>query len=134
MKSAALGDYLLYARAAVLVNGAATVNTVSIASATDTAVFRVLAKGDATAYPPAPQYEVAVPAATLDTYRNFVDPELLGEEFTFAGPTGTRLTAAGTAALAMTAAGDAASQRFRLEEVTGCAEFPEADDLSLIHI
>lgn len=128
MKSAALGDYLLYARAAVLVNGAATVNTVSIANATDTAVFRVLAKGDATAYPPAPQYEVAVPAATLDTYRNFVDPEVLGEEFTFAGPTGTRLTAAGTAALAMTAAGDAAGQRFRLEEVTGCTEFPEADD------
>jgi len=40
---------------------------------------------------------------------------------------GQRLTAAGTAALTV-AAGDTPNQRFRIEEVTGCAAYPEASD------
>ena len=127
MKSAALGDYLLYSKAGALMNGAATVNTVAIMSATDTAVFRMLVDGDATNYPAAPQYEVALGAAALNTYRNFVDPNVLGETFTLAATTGaTRLTASGTAPLTMTAAGTGAAQRFALEEVTGCTAYPEA--------
>lgn len=128
MKPSALGDYLLLARAGTLVNGAATVNTVAIASATDTAVFRLLADGDTTAYPVAPQYEVEPSPALLAAYRGFTDPEIRGDAFTLATPSGTRLTAAGTAALTTTAAGTGANQRFALEEVTGCTIFPEAHD------
>ena len=128
MKPAALGDYLLYARNGSLVNGAATVNTVALASATDTAIFKLLADGDSTVYPAAPAYDVASDAATLTAYRNFVDPNTLADFFTLASATGTRLTAAGSGALTVAAASEAASQRFHLEAVTGCTPFPEAHD------
>ena len=119
MKPAALGDYLLYARDGSLLNGAATVNTVSLAQATDTAIFRLLADADVTVYPAAPQYNVPPDAATLTAYRNFVDPNILADQFTFATEAGTRLTAAGTGAMTVAAASDAASQRFQLQEVSG---------------
>lgn len=128
MKPAALGDYLLYARDGSLLNGAATVNTVSLAQATDTAIFRLLADADVTAYPAAPLYNVPPDAATLTAYRNFVDPNVLADQFTFSTGAGTRLTAAGTGAMTVAAASDAASQRFQLQEVSGCSEFPEAHD------
>lgn len=127
-KPSALGDYLLYTRAGTLVNGAATVNTLTLANAADSAVFKLVADGDATAYPAALGYDIAPTAATINAYRNFAEPNTLAEFFTFATATGTRLTAAGTGALTVAAASEAASQRFRLEEVTGCTAFPEAHD------
>jgi len=127
-KPAALGDYLLYARNGTLVNGAATVNTVALASATDSAIFKLLADGDSSSYPAPLQYDVIPTAAAITAYRNFVDPNTLADQFTFATAAGTRLTAAGSGAMTLSAASDAASQRFRIEEVTGCTEFPEAHD------
>ncbi len=126
MKPTLLGEYALLNRSGQLLNAAATVNSVAVAEATNTASLRLLADGDTTAYVATPQYDVALTAAQIGSYRNFVDPLLKAEVFTLANPAnGQRLTTNGTAALTMTA-GDSATQRFKLEEVTGCAAYPEA--------
>lgn len=123
-----LGDYALYSRAGQLVNGAATVGNVAITAATDSAIFTLRVEGDATSYPPAPEYDVAPTAALINTYRDFNDPLVRGTVFTFTQRVnGQRLTAPGNGALTLTA-GDTPNQRFRLEEVTGCAPYPEASD------
>lgn len=128
LKPAALGDYLLYTRAGTLVNGAAPVDTVALASASDDAVFRLLADGDNTSYPTPLQYDVAPTPEQIASYRNFVDPNLQATQFTLAAADGMRLTASGTEALTLAAAGTGKNQRFRLEPVTGCLAFPEASD------
>ncbi len=128
MKPTGLGDYALYSRAGQLMNGAATVGNVSVLSATETAIFHLRVDGDATAYPRAPQYDVAPLAAEINTYRGFNDPLVTGTVFTLTqAVNGQRLTAPGTDALTVTA-GDTPNQRFRLEEVAGCAAYPEASD------
>jgi len=126
MKPTLLGEYALMNRAGTLLNAAATVGNAAVATATDTASFRLLADGDTTAYPPTPQYDVAMTEATITTYRNFVDPNILGKVFTLANPAnGQRLSATASDALVMVA-GDTPDQRFVLEEVSGCTAFPEA--------
>lgn len=128
MEPTALGNYALYSRAGTLLNGAATVGNVAITAATDSAEFRLLVDGDATAYPAAPLYNVPPVKALIDSYRGFVDPLVQGDVFTLTqAVNGQRLTAPGTAALTV-AAGDTPNQRFRIEEVTGCAVYPEASD------
>ena len=128
MEPTGLGDYALYSRAGQLLNGAATVGNVAITAATDAAIFRLRVDGDATAYPPAPQYDVTPAPALINAYRAFRDPLVSGTVFTFAqAVNGQRLTAPGAAALTV-AAGDTPNQRFRIEEVTGCAAYPEAND------
>ncbi len=128
MEPTALGDYALYSRAGMLMNGTATVGSVAIANATDSAVFTLKVDGDATAYPPAPLYNVPPVKSLIDTYRDFADPLVLGDVFTLTQAlNGQRLTAPGTAALTV-AAGDTPNQRFRIEEVAGCAVYPEASD------
>lgn len=126
MKPTLLGEYALLNRSGTLVNAAATVGNVAVAAATDSASLRLLADGDATTYPPTPLFDVALTEAQISAYRGFVDPLIEAEVFTLANSVNNqRLTATGTAALT-TAAGDLPTQRFVLEEVTGCAAFPEA--------
>ena len=128
MQPTALGNYALYSRAGMLVDGAATVSNVAITSATDSAIFQLRVDGDATSYPVPPQYDVAPSEAAITSYRNFTDPLVRGTVFTLSQSlNGQRLTAPGTAALTV-AAGDTPNQRFRLEEVVGCAVYPEAND------
>lgn len=128
MQPTGLGDYALYSRAGQLVNGAATVGNVTIAAATDTAIFRVRADGDTTAYPPAPQYDIAPTKAEIDIYRAFNDPLVKSTVFTLTqAVNGRKLTAPGSSALTVTA-GDTANQRFQLQEIAGCTAFPEASD------
>lgn len=128
MQPTGLGDYALHNRGGQLLNGAATVGNVAITSATDTAIFQLRVDGDATTYPPAPQYDIAPNKALIDSYRGFSDPLVKGEVFTLTqAVNGQRLTAPGTAALTV-AAGDTPNQRFRFEEVTGCTAYPEAHD------
>lgn len=126
MKPTLLGEYALMNRNGTLLNAAATVNNVAIATATDAASLKLLADGDATVYPPTPRYDVTMTAAQITAYRNFADPLTLSEVFTLSNPVNNmRLTANGTGAMTMTA-GDTPTQRFKLEEVTGCAAYPEA--------
>ena len=128
MKPTGLGDYALYSRAGQLMNGAATVGNVGVATATETAIFHLRVDGDTTAYPPAPQYDIAPLSAEINTYRGFNDPLVTGTVFTLTqAVNGQRLTAPGTDALTVTA-GDTPNQRFRLEEVAGCSAYPEASD------
>lgn len=125
MKPTLLGEYALMNRAGQLINAAATVNNVSVASATDTASFRLLVVGDTTAYPQAPRYDIAPTAAEIESYRRFADPMLRGDRFVLSNAAnGQKLTANGAGALTMSTAG----QGFALEEVTGCGVFPEAHD------
>ena len=127
MKPTLLGEYALMNRAGALID-AASVGSVAIASATDTASFRLLADGDGTAYPVAPLYDTATSQAAIEAYRNFNDPLIRGTVFTLSNASsGKRLTANGSSAMTMTA-GDTPSQRFQLEAVAGCAEYPEAHD------
>jgi len=128
MEPTGLGDYALYSGAGQLLNGAATVGNVSILSATDSAIFHLRVDGDTTAYPAAPQYDIAPLKADIDAYRNFQDPLVTGNVFTLTqAVNGQRLTAPGTGALTV-ASGDGPNQRFRLEEVAGCSVYPEAHD------
>lgn len=128
MKPTLLGEYALMNRAGQLMNAAATVNNVAVASAADTASLRLLATGDSTAYPLAPRYDIAPLAADINTYRAFVDPLIRSNVFGLSNPAnGQKLTANGSSVLTMNAA-DGAGQSFALEEVTGCAVFPEAHD------
>lgn len=128
MKPTLLGEYALMNRAGTLMNAAATVNSVAVASATDTASLRLLVTGDATAYPQAPRYDVAPLAEEIDSYRAFVDPLIRGDVFVLSNPAnGQKLTANGSGALTMSAA-QGPGQSFALVEVTGCGAFPEAHD------
>ena len=127
-KPTLLGEYALMNRAGMLVNAAATVNNVAVLTATDTASLRLLADGDNTAYPPTPVYDVPLTKASIGIYRGFKDPEINAKIFTISNAlSGQRLTSNGSGALTMTA-GDTPTQRFRLEEVTGCGVYPEAHD------
>ncbi len=128
MKPTLLGEYALLNRAGTLLNAAATVGNVAIASATDTASLRLLANGDSTRYPVAPQYDVPTTKAAIDSYRAFTDPLINARVFTLSNAgSGQRLTGNGSGALTMSSS-DTPSQRFLLEEVTGCGVFPEAHD------
>ena len=127
MKPTLLGEYALLNRAGTLLNAAATVGNVAVATATDSASLRLLADGDTTSYIPTPRYDVALTEAQITSYRNFVDPLTLANVFTLENSVNNqRLTASGSSALTTAAANDLPAQRFMFEEVEGCATFPEA--------
>ena len=129
-KPSALGSYLFYNNARQLLSrGATGVSNLALASATDAAVFRVLGAGDATAYPPTPTYDLAMSIAAVNTYRDFVEPNVKAKLFTLTADNGQNLSVTGTA-LAFAAAAPGAAQQFTLETLPAarCKLFPEAQN------
>ena len=126
-KPASLGQYLLYDRQGQLVSAATLVAARNLASADESAAFKLLAVGDNRAYPEAPQYDVEPTPAKINAYRNFVDPLVESTLFTLeAVIPAVRLAVSGTQALTVAAPNAASSQQFELVPAVGCASFPEA--------
>ena len=146
LKSSALGEYLLYNASGGLVTAAVaasnpggatctpgqTLCSQPLDSATDSSVFVIKSAGDATAYPPAPLFDMEPTAAQINAYRGFTDPNLTSTRFTLASqPDGRNLTTGSTGAVTLAAAvADSNTQQFSLEALTAgsCAAFPEAQN------
>jgi hypothetical protein len=132
LKPAALGSYLLYDRTPELMTGGAPVSTQALADATDDSVWTVTALGDATAYPPAPAYDVEPDPATIAAYRAFraTEPNVRATAFRLTSADGQALTVDGAGALTLAAAspGGVAAESFTFDEepLAGCEPFPEA--------
>lgn len=142
LKPAALGEYLLYNQARNLMAAGLTLSNPmgalcplgqalcdqALAQASDAAIFVVKAAGDATNYPPSPQFDVEPTPASIGAYRAFVDPRVRAERFTLSSKTdGRRLNAGVSDTLTLAMASAALSQQFLFEPHT-CAAFPEAQN------
>lgn len=142
LKPAALGEYLLYNQARSLMAAGLSLSNPTgppcplgqalcdqpLAQASDAAIFVVKATGDATAYPPSPQFDIEPTPATIGTYRAFIDPRLRAERFTLSSKTdGRRLNAGTSNSLNLASASSAVSQQFVFEPRT-CTAFPEAQN------
>ncbi|HEX4871013.1 MAG TPA: hypothetical protein VFV27_01755 [Nevskiaceae bacterium] len=127
-KASALGDYLLYTRSGSLLAAAAPATTAALADASEATVFTLRADGDGTAYPPTPVFDREPTPEQIQTYRGFRDPAIAATVFTFDAADGQRLAIDESGALTLAAASDSPAQRFVLEPVSGCADFPEAHD------
>lgn len=131
MKPAALGDYLFYDRDGGLIFADGAVSRGSLGGVGEEAVFRLLADGDETVYALAPFYDQEPSPEMIDAYRGFDDPLLRGTRFTLDtgdGPDTQRLAVDEGGALVLASTSESDAQRFRFVAVSGCAEFPEAQD------
>lgn len=143
LKPSALGEYLLYDRSGKVLSAALsatqpdgapcpagqTLCNAELAAATDAARFVVKGVGDATAYPPVPQFNVEPTAAEVAAYRGFRDPLFTATTFTLAARADRQRLTAGESTLALAAPDDSTAQQFMLEALApaSCAGFPEAD-------
>ncbi|MEO6697909.1 MAG: hypothetical protein ABIR53_00720, partial [Paraperlucidibaca sp.] len=126
LKPSSLGNYLLFSREKQLVSGAG-INALSAAE--DGNIFSLRVVSDATEYPQPPLYDREPTATEISLYRQFSDPLIGGDRYTFTQATSAqRLSLGDNGRVALAAATNDASQQFALVSVTGCAEFPEAHD------
>ena len=135
MKPTALGKYMLYNRNRQVVNANTsnpllpTIDSVNSASASDGSEWSVVGVGDATDYPATPAYHTEPTPEFVQTYHNFVDPNLAFSQFTLTTPTSNnRLATNGSGGLvAVDPGSDPEAESFSFVPATGCMNFPEAN-------
>lgn len=128
LKPAALGSYLLYARAATLLSSGQPAGNLALDAASDAAVWTVAALGDDLArYPAAPAFDQEPAAALVQAYREFAEPAVAATAFRLtSGASALIVDGEGTLSTAAASSGGIPAESFSFIPVTGCRPFPEA--------
>ncbi len=128
LKPSALGKYLLHDTGGALLNlSGGSLSRVTRLDASPTSEFEVKTVGDTTAYPATPLYHTEPTLEQVNQWSTFVDPELLGTEFTLATvAAGEALGIDDSGQLVATDSVENAAASFSFEPHSGCFAYPEA--------